>query len=184
MRSAVGGRNPGNPSKFDPLVGELPRFCFAGLAVNAMRVDLAVMNPARFLRKLSADVIAVDLDLAPHFEHRGTELRGRDRRGCLPRSAEPRRHDRLFDRGIAAFGASDLTRLLLRLEPVTVAKPALKLMALGTAQREQDHRHYLRTACCTRLCALFAIVRLQCKRTIHPLTLRWLLLLGSAAFCR
>src|SRR5215471_9990887 len=172
MRSAVGGRNPGNPSKFDPLVGEFPRFCFAGLAVNATRVDLAVMNPARFLCKLSANVIAVDLDLAPHFEQGGTELRGRDRRGCFPRTAESRCHDRLFDRGIAAFGASDLTRLLLRLEPVTVAKPALELMPLGTAQREQDHRHYLRAACCTRLCALFAIVRPQCKRPIHPPTLR------------
>src|SRR6516162_1266393 len=184
MRSAVGRRNPGNPSKFDPLVGELPRFCLGGLAVNAMRVDLAVMNPARFLRKLSADVIAVDLDLAPHFEHRGTELRGRDRRGCLPRTPEPRRQDRFFDRGIAAFGASDLTRLLLRVEPVTVAKPALELMSPGTAQREQDHRHYLRAVRCTRLCALFAIVRSQCKRSIHPLTLCWRLLFGSTAFCR
>ncbi len=36
--------------------------------------------------------------------------------------------------------AGDLAGGMLRLEPVAVAKPCLEFMAVGAAQRKQDHR--------------------------------------------
>src|SRR5580692_3953624 len=132
-------RNPGNPAKADPLIFEFSRFLLAGLAVDAVRIDLAIVDAPGFFRKALADVIAVGLDLPPHFDQRGAELCRGDWRGDLPRSAEARRHYRFLDRGLTAFGAGDLAGLLLRLEPVSVTKPPFELVAMSTAQRKQDH---------------------------------------------
>src|ERR1700758_1332253 len=92
--SAICVRNPGNPAKADSLIRELSRFLFAGFAINAVRIDFAIVDAPGFFRKALADVIAVGLDLPPHFDQRGAELCRRDRRGNLPRSAEARRHYR------------------------------------------------------------------------------------------
>src|SRR5438477_11744635 len=79
------------------------------------------------------------LDLPPHLQQRRAKLCRRDRRGDLPRATEARRHYRFLDRGLTAFGAGDLAGLLLRLEPVSVTKPPLQIVAMSTAQRKQDH---------------------------------------------
>src|SRR5690349_9321416 len=138
MRSAVGLRDPGDAAKTDPLILEFSRLLFAGLAIDAVRIDFAVVNAPGFFGKALADVIAVGLDLSPHLEQRRAKLGRGDRRRCFFRSGEARRHHRFFDRGLTAFGASDLASLLLRLEPISVTKPSFELVAISTAQREQD----------------------------------------------
>ena len=44
-------RDPGDPAKADPLIREFSRFLFAGLAVDAVRIDLAVMDAPGFFGK-------------------------------------------------------------------------------------------------------------------------------------
>src|SRR5262249_44671102 len=56
-----------------------------------------------------------------------------------------RRHQRLLDLRVAAFGTDDLARLALRLIALAIAKPGLELMAGTAAQRKPDHRANLLT---------------------------------------
>src|SRR5438876_7276714 len=102
--SAVGRWNPGDSAKTDALISELARLLLAGLTVDAVRIDIAVMNAAGLVGEAAADIVTISLDLPAHLAQRRTELCGRDRRKIVPRAADPRRHHRLFDRGIAAFG--------------------------------------------------------------------------------
>src|SRR5258708_3111223 len=155
--SAVGRWDPGDSAKADPLVGKLLRLPEGGLGVDAVRMDLAVVNPPRLLCKAVADIIAVRLHLPAHLDQSSAELGGGNRRSGFPRTGETRRHDGLLDRGVAAFRAGDLTGLLLRLEPVPVTKPRVELMAVSTAQREQDHRHHLLAGSCIPAFASSAI---------------------------
>src|SRR5438445_13281606 len=143
QRLTVGWRDPGYAAKADPLIGQISRFFIGSLAIDAVRIDLTVVNTAGFFRKAIADVIAVGLDAAAHLDQRCAKLSGRNRRRGFPRAAETRSHYRLFDRSIAAIGAGNLAGLLLCFEPVAVTKPPLELMAVSTTQREQDHRHHL-----------------------------------------
>src|SRR5215472_7449701 len=143
LHSAVGRRDPGDAAKTDPLFAELARLVLAGLAINAVGIDLAVMDTTRLLGKTVADIIAIRLDLPAQLHQSRPELRWRNRRHGVPGAAEARGHDRLFDRSVAALGAGDLARLPLRFEPVPVAKPSLELVAVNTTQREQDHRDKL-----------------------------------------
>src|SRR5215831_15225471 len=138
--SGVGRRDPRNAPKADPFICKFARLVLAGLAVNAVRVDLAIMDAAGLFGKTGADVIAIGLDLPAQLDQRGAKLCGRHRRNGLPGPAETGCHYRLLNRGIAAFGTGDFARLPLRLERVPVAKPALELVAVGTTQREQNHR--------------------------------------------
>src|SRR5437660_723075 len=108
-------RDPGNPAKADPLIREFARLRFAGLAVDAVRIDFAIVDAPGFFGEALADVIAVALDLPPHFEQRRAKLRRGDRWRTLPRAGETWRHHRFLDRGLTAFGAGDLASLLLRL---------------------------------------------------------------------
>src|SRR5215469_2283907 len=156
--SAIGGRDPGNPAKADALVGQFPRILFAGLAIDAMRVDFTIMDPPGFLGKAVADVITMRLDLPTHLEQRRPELRRGDRRS-FPRARQAWRHHRLFYRRIAAFRARNLAGLLLCLEAVPVTKPPLEFMAVRTAQREQDHRDNLLAGSCTPANPARAIIR-------------------------
>src|SRR6202035_5056521 len=142
-------RDPRDAAKADPLILEFSRLLLAGLAVDAVRIDFAIMDAPGFFGKALADVIAMALDLPPHFQQRRAKLCRRYRRRCLPRSAEARRHYRFLDRGLTAFGAGDLAGLLLRLEPISVTKPSVELVAMSTAQREQDHRGNLLAGSCT-----------------------------------
>src|SRR5882724_9874497 len=157
--SAVGRRDPVNSAKVDPLVGKLPRLLHGGFAVNAVRIDLAVVNAPRLLGKAVADIIAVRLHMPAHLDQSSAELGRGNRWSGFPRAGETRRHDGLLDRGAAAFGAGDLTSLLLCLEPVPVTKPRVEFMAVSTTQREQDHRHHLLAGSCIPAFASSAIVR-------------------------
>src|ERR1700732_3793626 len=78
--SAVGWRHPGDAAKADPLIVQLPRFFDGGLAVDAVRIDLAVVNAAGLFRKTVSDIVAVGFDLPTHLDQRRTELRGGDGR--------------------------------------------------------------------------------------------------------
>src|SRR6266403_1731216 len=69
-RSAVGMRDPGDAAKADPLIFEFSRFLFAGLAVDAVRIDLAIVDAPGFFGKALADVMAVGLALRPHLRQR------------------------------------------------------------------------------------------------------------------
>src|SRR6266478_7358808 len=138
--SAVGRWDPRDAPKTDPLIGKFARLVLARLAVNAVRVDLTIMDSAGLFGKAGADVIAIGLDLPAQLDHRRAKLRRRDRGHGFPGSAETGCHYRLLNRGIAALGTGDVARLPLRLERVPVAKPALELVAAGATQREQDHR--------------------------------------------
>src|SRR5438067_399707 len=100
-------RDPGDAAKADPLIREFSRLLFAGLAVDAVRIDFAIVNAPGFFGEALADVIAVGLDLPPHLDQRCAKLCRRDRWRSLLRSAEARRHYRFFDRGLTAFGAGD-----------------------------------------------------------------------------
>src|SRR5580693_1923792 len=142
-------RDPGDPTKADPLIREFSRLLFAGLAVDAVRIDFAIVDAPGFFGKALADVIAMGLDPPPHFDQRRAKLCRRNRRRSLPRAAEAWRHHRFLHRGLTAFGARDLAGLLLRLEPVSVTKPPFELVAMSTAQREQDHRGNLLAGSCT-----------------------------------
>src|SRR5438046_67806 len=102
-RSAVGGRDPGDAAKADPFIGEFSRLLFARLAVDAVRVDFAIMDTPGFFGKSVADVIAMGLDLLPNLTQRRAKLRRRDRRRGLSRAAEARRHHRFLDRSLTAF---------------------------------------------------------------------------------
>src|SRR6516165_1728224 len=139
--SAVGRREPGDSAKTDPLIVKLAGFFVTGFAINAVRVDLAVVNAAGFLGKAVANVVAIRLDLPPHLPQRRAELCGGHRREGLSRASQTRCHYRLLDRSVTATRAGDLTRLLLHLEPVSVTKPPLELMTVSAPQREQDHQH-------------------------------------------
>src|SRR6516225_4427393 len=155
--SAVGRRDPRNAAKADPLIAEFAGLVLTRFAIDAVRIDLAIVDAASLLGKAIADIIAVGLDLPAQLDQCCTELYGRHRRHRFARSAETRGHHRFFHRSVAAFGAGDLTGLLLRLEPVPVTKPPLEFVAASTAQREQDHRDDLRSVLYTRRDA-FAIL--------------------------
>src|SRR6202022_1911297 len=141
--SGVGRWDPRDAPKTDPLIGKFARLVLARLAVDAVRVDLTIMDAADLFGKAGADVIAIGLDLSAQLDQCGAKLRRRDRGHGFPGSAETGCHYCLLNRDIAAFGTGNVARLLLRLERVPVAKPALELVAVGTTQREQDHRDNL-----------------------------------------
>src|SRR5689334_23653747 len=107
------------------------------------------MDATGFFGKAVAHIVAVGLDLPTHLYQGRPKLCGRHRRRTLLRAADTRRHYRLLDRSLTAFGAGDLTRLLLRLESVPVTKPSFELVAFSTSQREQDHRANLLAGSCT-----------------------------------
>src|SRR5207248_11245470 len=69
------GLDPGDAAELDALIGERPRFFGARLAIDRMRVGLAVMNAARLLGKALADIIAIGFDLSAKFRQRGAHLR-------------------------------------------------------------------------------------------------------------
>src|SRR5215472_7698875 len=96
LHSAVSRRDPGDAAKTDPLFAELARLVLAGLAINAVGIDLAVMDATRLLGKTIADIIAIRLDLPAQLDQSRPELRRRNRRQGLSRAAEARRHDRLL----------------------------------------------------------------------------------------
>src|SRR5438046_447714 len=75
MLSAVSVRDPRDAAKADPLIREFARLLFAGLAVDAVRIDFAIVDAPGFFGEALADVIAVGLDLPPHFEQRRAKLR-------------------------------------------------------------------------------------------------------------
>ena len=81
--------------------------------------------------------------LLPQLDKGSAQLCRRDWRPRLTRAADARRHRRLFDVTVAAFGTRDFAGLLLRLVSLAVAEPTFELMARSTAQREPDHRHDL-----------------------------------------
>src|SRR5439155_7311014 len=143
MRLGV-GLDPRDAAELDAFLGQGLRFVVARFAIDAVRIDLAVMNAARLLGKALADVIAIGLDLAAHLRKRGEHLSRRDWR-LIARASDIGRHQRLLDLRIAAIRTGDLARLLLRLKPVAVAEPALEFMAGSASQREQDHRADLLT---------------------------------------
>src|SRR5207247_7366752 len=120
--SAIGGRDPRDAAEADALIGEIARLILARLAIDAVRIDLAVMDAAGLLGKPIADVIAIGLDLLPQLDQRRAELRRRDRRHCLARPSEARCHHRFLDRGTDAFGAPDLACCPLRPESVPATK--------------------------------------------------------------
>src|SRR5262249_58612942 len=128
----------------DPFIGEFMRLVFARFAIDAVRIDLAIVDAASLLSKAVPDVIAIGLDLPAHLDQRRAELRRRHRRHCFARTPDTRGHHRLFHRGVAAFRARDLAGFLLRLEPIPVTEPALEFVAVSATQREQDHRDNLR----------------------------------------
>src|SRR5262249_38138259 len=64
----VGGWDPGDPPKADPLVGEFMRLVFARFTIDAVRIDLAIMYAASLLGKAVTDVIAIGLDLPAHLD--------------------------------------------------------------------------------------------------------------------
>ena len=127
-RSAVGRRDPGNLAELDALLGEFARLVGAGLAVNAARVGLAIVNLARLFGELRTDIVAIFLDLLTQRDQRLPHLHRRHRR---PRSrAFPMlgRHQRLLDLRVAAFRAGDLARLLLRLTGRAIAEPRFEFV--------------------------------------------------------
>src|SRR4029077_9613574 len=136
----VGGGYPRDAPKADPLIGKFARLVLARLAIDAVRIDLTVMDAAGLFGKAGADVIAIGLDLPAQLDQCRAKLRRRDRGHGFPGSAAAGGHYCLINRGIAAFRTGDVTRLPLRLERVPVAKPALELVAAGATQRAQDHR--------------------------------------------
>src|SRR6516164_5801701 len=103
------------------------------------------MNTAGFFGKAGAHVMAIGLDLPAQLDQRRAELRRRHRWDRFAGAAEAGGHHRLPHRRVAAVGTGDLAGLPLRLKPVPVAKPPLEFVALGTTQREQDHKDDLRT---------------------------------------
>ena len=68
--------NPGQAAELDAFVGQRLGLLLAGLAVDAALVALAVVDLARFLGELVADMLAVLLDLGAHLEQRLAQLLG------------------------------------------------------------------------------------------------------------
>src|ERR1700730_85324 len=143
-RSGV-GLDPGDAAELDAFLGKCLRFLAAGLAIDAVRVGLAVMDAARLLGKALADIVAFLFDLPPHFHQGGAHLRRRYRQVSVARAADIRCHQRLLDLGVAAIRAGDLAGPGLCLEALAVAEPGLEFVAGRAAQREQDHRANLLT---------------------------------------
>src|ERR1043166_4035721 len=106
------GLDPRYAAEFDAFIGERPRFFGARLAIDRVRVGLAVVDAARFLGKAFADIVAIRLDLAAQFHQCGAHLRRRDRRRLVAGAADVGSHDSLLDLRIAAMRAGDLTRIL------------------------------------------------------------------------
>src|ERR1700730_11624634 len=88
-RSGV-GLDPGDAAELDAFLGKCLRFLATRLAIDAVRVGLAVMDAARLLGKALADIVAVFFDLPPHFHQGGAHLRRRYRRALAPRAAAVR----------------------------------------------------------------------------------------------
>src|SRR5688500_2648133 len=152
--------NPRQAAELDAFVGQRLGLFVAGLAVDAALVALAVMDLACFLGELVADMLAVLLDLGAHLDQRLAQLLGhvprqrrhllllwrRRGRRCrrvgrrlldldlLGAFAQPRRHRRARDLGLAAYGAADQGFLLLPFVGLAVLEPAFELVALGAAQ--------------------------------------------------
>src|SRR5207302_10519947 len=103
-RSGV-GLDPGDAAELDALFGQRLRFVAARLAIDAVRIGLAVMDAARLLGKALADIIAVLFDLPAHFHQRGAHLRPRYRRALLARAGRMPRHPAPLDPGRAPFPA-------------------------------------------------------------------------------
>src|SRR5579863_2188950 len=120
------------------------------------------MNLARFLGKALADIIAIGLDLTAQLDKRRAQLGGRQRRGLPARAPDPRRHQRLLDLRVAAIRAGDLARLLLGLEAVAIAEPALEFVARSAAQGKEDHREDLRMRLSTPTGAPSANIYREC----------------------
>src|SRR5439155_26746190 len=57
--SAIAGRDPRDAAKADALIGEITRLVLARLAIDAVRIDLTVVDAAGLLGKAAADVIAI-----------------------------------------------------------------------------------------------------------------------------
>src|SRR3954462_10979667 len=138
--SGVAWRNPGDLAEFDALLGQFARFLGGRLAIDAARIDLAVMDFARLLGEALADIVAIRFDLTAQFEQGRAHLSRRQRRDVLVRTPDIRRHQRLFDPVIAAGRTGDLARLLLRIEGIAAAEPALEFVLGVATQREPDHR--------------------------------------------
>src|SRR5260370_25637545 len=60
---AVVAGKPGDARKLDAFLGEVTGLVLRGLAIDAAGVALAVVDLARFLGKLVADIVAIGLDL-------------------------------------------------------------------------------------------------------------------------
>ena len=164
LQSLIRLRRRGNPrqaAELDAFVGQRLGLFVAGLAVDAALVALAVMDLARFLGELVADMLAVLLDLGAHLDQRLAQLLGhvpRQRRhllllpavgagGAAGASAAgfststflpplPSRGaiERARDLGLAAHGAADQGLLFLPFVGLAVLEPAFELVALGAAQ--------------------------------------------------
>src|SRR5215510_13224986 len=143
----IPARNPGQAAEFDAFFGQSLGFFFGGLAVDAALVAFAVMNLARLLGELVADVLAVLLDMLADFDECLAQflrhvslkrrhlllLRRRHWRRHPSRSfdglllaalAQARRHRRALDFGVAANRAADQQFLLLALVGLAVLEPA------------------------------------------------------------
>src|SRR5882757_8494279 len=149
--------DPGQAAELDAFVGQRFGLLVAGLAVDAALVALAVMDLARLLGELAADMLAVLLDLLAHLEQgfaqllrhvlghgrhllllrrRSSRSRGNRRFDVRPLAsfAEARRHGRAGDLGVAAHGAADQGLLFLAFVGLAVLEPALEFVAFGAAQ--------------------------------------------------
>src|SRR6266851_4938096 len=157
-RSLVPARDPGQAAELDALIGQRVGLLVAGLAIDAALVALAVVDLARLIGELVADMLAVLLDLLAHLEQGFAQLlrhvpghgchllllrRGSWRRSgsgrhfdvrLLAAFAEARRHQGTRDLGVAAHGAADQGLLFLAFVGLAVLEPAFELVAFGAAQ--------------------------------------------------
>src|SRR5262245_47329758 len=144
-----------------------------GLAVDAARRGLLVVDLARLLGEARTDVLRLGLDLGAHLAHGGGQLavggeavrlglrlRGRSRglrrggrlSGGLGRPllggalGDAGRHQRLLDPGRAAARTVDLAALGLAVEGRAVGEPGLELVTLVAFEPVADHEASLLNA--------------------------------------
>src|SRR5262249_15843300 len=72
----VAARNPRQAAELDAFLGQRLCFLFRGLAIDAALVTLAVVDLARFIGELVADMLAVLLDMLAHLEQRLAQFLG------------------------------------------------------------------------------------------------------------
>src|SRR5690606_2923944 len=129
----------------DAVLGEGAGFLGRRLAVDAARLDLAEMDPARLLGEFVADIVGVLLGLLGHRLQPGERLalflaHGERHLLLLAPRRHGRRHQRLLDPRRLADRAGDEAALPLRLEILAVAEPAVEGVLVVAGEREADHR--------------------------------------------